>query len=308
MKLIQTFEELVDKAKSCPKQTVSVACGDDPDTIEAIARAVNEGFVHAIMVGDKNLTEELAKKVGIDHKIFEYIDEADRKTAGKKAVELVKQKKADIIMKGMISTSDYARAVLDKEKGLMPPKSTLSHVTIAKVPSYPKFLILSDVAILPQPDLSQKALMIEYCVEIAKFLGIDLPKIAILSASEKVEPKIQSSIDAALLTKMAERGQIKNCIVDGPLALDICISNHSLKAKKLSSPVNGEADVIIFPNIEAGNSFYKGLVYLANGVVAAIIVGATAPGVLVSRADSDDTKFYSIALASLAASSRMGDK
>ncbi|MBN1619112.1 phosphate butyryltransferase [candidate division WOR-3 bacterium] len=305
MQAIGSFEELVEKAKSCPKQTVSVACGDDPDTIEAIARAAKEGFIHAIMVGDKKATAELAKKVGIDPDIFEYVEETDRKLAGKKSVEIIREKKADIIMKGMISTSDFARAILDKEKGLMPPKSTLTHVTIAKVETYPKFLIISDVAILPQPDLSQKALMIEYCVEIASFLGVKNPKVAVLSASEKVEQKIQSSIDAALLTKMAQRGQIKNCIVDGPLALDISINKHCLDSKKIISPVNGEADVLIFPSVEGGNAFYKGLTHLAKGVVAAIIVGASAPGVLVSRSDSDETKYYSIALAAIVSAARM---
>ncbi|MBN2364157.1 phosphate butyryltransferase [candidate division WOR-3 bacterium] len=305
MEVIRTFEELVNKAKSCRKQTVAVACGDDPDTIEAIARAANEGFIHAIMVGDSKATQELAKKVGIDPKVFEYVEETDKKLAGRKAVEIVREKKADIIMKGMISTSDYARAILDKDKGLMPPKSTLTHVTIAKVETYPKFLILSDVAILPQPDLSQKALMIEYCVEIANFLGVKMPKVAVLSASEKVEQKIQSSVDAALLTKMAERGQIKNCIVDGPLALDISVNTHCLQSKKINSPVNGEADVLIFPAIEGANAFYKGLIHLAKGQVAAIIVGASAPGVLVSRSDSDETKYYSIALAAIVSAARM---
>jgi len=295
--MVSNFKDLIDEAIKLPMQKVAVVCGDDEDTIEAIEKAVKNKVAYAIMVGDEEATRSLAKEKGIDPELFEYVNEKNRKKAASLAVKLIKDKKAQIIMKGFISTSYYARAILNKDFGLLPKKAVMSHVTCMGVKKYPKLLFLSDVAIIPLPDLMQKVQMINYAVEVARLTGIEKPKVAVISASEKVEIKIQSAVDAAILSKMAERGQIKNCIVDGPLALDIAISKHCLKGKKIKSPVNAEADIIIFPSVEAGNSFYKGMIHFADAEIAAIITGTEVPAVLVSRTDSDVTKFNSIALA-----------
>jgi len=184
----------------------------------------------------------------------------------------------------------------------------MTHVTALESENYPKILFLSDVAILPQPTIDQKSLMIKYCVEAARHFGIELPKVAILSFVEKVNPKIQSTVDAAILSKMAQRGQIKDCIVDGPLAMDIAISPECLHGKKIKSPVQAEADVLILPNLETGNILYKALIHLGNAKVAGVLVGPSCPGVLVSRTDSEDVKFYSIAFAVYLSAKRLENK
>ncbi|MGC9365498.1 MAG: bifunctional enoyl-CoA hydratase/phosphate acetyltransferase [bacterium] len=302
---IKTLQEIANHAIAMPLQKVAVVCGDDPDTIEAIEQACKDNIVQPIMVGNKKATIELAKSLNIDHSLFEYVDETGRSQAARTAVKLIKEGEAQLIMKGFVGTDDYARAILDKESGLMKSKSIMSHVTIVEVESYPKLLFASDVAIIPQPDLNQKALMISYATEMANLMGIKTPKVAILSATEKVKEKMQSTVDAALLSKMAERGQIKNCIVDGPLAMDIAINPKCLAGKKIKSPVEAQADILIFPNIEAGNIFYKSMIHLGKAKIAAIITGAQCPGVLVSRTDSEEIKYYSIALAVYVSAKRL---
>lgn len=298
---VKKLTELVDKVKSLPTMRVAVAAGEDPHTIEAVARGVSEKMIDATLTGDEAKIKEVATEYKIDPAIFHIMHVPDRKNAASKAVELAHDGKADFLMKGLVDSAVYMRAILDKEKGLLPPGRTLSHVTILEVPTYHKLLIGTDVAVLIAPDLSQKAEMIGYAVDIAHRFDIERPKVAVIGAVEKVNPKMCATLDAAILTQMNRRGQIKGCVVDGPLAMDLAVSKESKEIKGVESEVAGDADVLIFPNIEGGNIFYKACVYLANANIAAIVTGAKVPCILTSRADSEDSKFYSIALAALMA-------
>ncbi|OQX52356.1 MAG: phosphate butyryltransferase [Candidatus Cloacimonas sp. 4484_209] len=294
---IKTLDEMLETVKTSENRRVVVACGNDPHTIEAAARAVKENIVDITLVGNKKLIQEITEEKNIEINLFDIVDEQDEWKAGKKAVLMVRQKRADILMKGLISTADYMKLVLDKDEGLLQQGKILSHIAVLESPNYPKLLFIADVAVIPSPTLNQKVQILNYCIEIAHRFGIDKPKAAIIAATEKVSLKMQATTDAAIITQMARRGQIKGAIVDGPLALDVAISKESCEVKGLNSPIGGEADILIFPNIETGNVFYKSITKLGEGRLAALVTGAAAPCILTSRADSEDSKFLSIALA-----------
>jgi len=294
---IKTLDEMLKTVKSSKNRRVAVANGNDPHTIEAAERAVKENVVDITLVGDKEKIEKVGQEKKIDLSLFEIIDEKDEWKAGKRAILMVRNKKADILMKGLISSAYYMRLILDKEDGLLPPGGILSHIAVLESPNYPKLIFAADVAVIPLPTLSQKVQMLKYCIEIAHMFDIDMPKAAIIAATEKVSPNMVATIDAAIMTQMARRGQIKGAIIDGPLALDVAVSKECCDIKGLNSPVEGDADIMIFPNIEAGNAFYKSITQLGKGRLAALVTGTTAPCILTSRADSEDSKFLSIALA-----------
>ena len=301
MEPIRKLDGIIAHLKNIRKRKIAVAVAEDKHTIGAVGKAVDMGIVHAIMTGHKDKIIEVAEKKGVDPSIFEIVHEPDEDKAIARSVKFVHDGDADILMKGLCSSAKYIRAILNKETGLLPKKEVLSHVTVIEVPTYPKLLIVSDVAVLLEPDLDQKVKILGYCINVAHRLGIEEPRAAILSAVEKVNPKMKSTVDAAIISKMAERGQIKGAVVDGPLALDVAVSKECVDIKHLKSGVDGAADILIFPNIEAGNIFYKSITQLAKGKIGAIVTGASAPCVLTSRADSDDSKFYSIALAAAVA-------
>ena len=216
------------------------------------------------------------------------------------AVQMIREGQGDFLMKGLCSTDKFLRAILNKETGLLPPKGTLTHCTTLEIPSYHKLLFVGDVAVIPAPDIKQKQIIMECLVKTAKAVGVETPKVALIAATEQVLASQPATIDAALLAKMADRGQIKGCIADGPLALDVAIDQESVEIKGLVSPVAGDADCLLFPNIESGNVFYKANSKLVSGVrQAGILVGAKVPCVLSSRADSIDTKLNSIAIAAM---------
>lgn len=290
---LKQMEKLV-KAKQTPK--MSVAYGQDEDTILAVERAVKEKIVEAIMVGNKEVIVQKCKDLNISPDLFEIVDEPNEKKSGEVSVKLIMEKKASLLMKGLISTPYFLKAILNKEFGLIKKGSLLSHTALIDVPTYDKLLIVSDVAMIPEPDLLQKVQIINFNIEIAAKLGIENPKVALITANEKVSDKMPCTMDAAIIAKMADRKQIKGAIVDGPLALDVAISRKACDIKGLKSPVEGEADILIFPNIESGNVFFKTCTLLANGVLAAVVTGAPFPAILTSRADSEDSKYYSIVL------------
>jgi phosphate butyryltransferase len=221
--------------------------------------------------------------------------------AASKAVAMVRSGEGDVLMKGALSTDKYMKAILNKERGLMEPGAVLSHVTVIENPRYHKLLVVGDVAVIPAPELKEKIAILGYLAATARALGTDAPKVAVLAASEQVLPKMQACVDAALLAKMAERGQIRGAVVDGPLALDVAIDRESADTKGLGGPVCGDADCLLFPNIETGNVFYKCMTKLAGCELGAVVAGAKAPCILSSRGDSVRTKLYSIALAALTA-------
>jgi len=297
--MITSLQQIVEQVKGKPPKRLAVASGEDPHTIEAVGRAVREGLVKAALTGDKNAIQKVARENKVDPDSFEIIHEPDKAKALTLAISRVRAGEADFLMKGLMDSSVYIRGIIDKEKGLLPPGRLLSHVTAIQVPSWPKLIICSDVAVIPAPDLTAKVAILNYCIDAAHKLGIEKPKAALLAAVEKVNPKISSTTDAAIISKMAERGQIKGALVDGPLALDIAFSKESAAIKGVISPVAGDADILIFPNIEAGNIFFKACTYLSGGEIAAIVAGATCPCILTSRSDSEDSKFYSIAFGSL---------
>jgi phosphotransacetylase len=296
---ITKLEQMLETLKSKPKKRMVAAFANDAHTIEAAYDAVERGIISAILVGSRTEIEKVCREHNLDISKFEIVEEADEMKATYKAVEIVNEGKADFIMKGLVTTDKYMKAILDKEKGLMPPKAILTHVSVIENSGYHKLLIVSDVALIPLPDLEQKIAITNYVIKVAKSLGIETPKVAIHSFTEQVSYKYPSCSDAAVITQMASRGQIKGALVDGPLALDVALDKESAEIKKLTSPVAGDADCIVFPNIEAGNTFYKFHTKLCGGELGAIVVGAKVPAVLSSRGDSVKTKLYSIALAAM---------
>jgi len=301
---ILKLEDLLKTVKVGSTPTVAVAAGHDPDTILAIAKAVKEDVIKSILVGNEQKIRQVMQEKGVDSSFFDILHVEDEADYSAEAVRLVREKKADMLMKGLVKTAAYMKAVLDKDIGLLPQGGLLSHVALMEIPSYPKLLLISDAAIIPAPDLDHKVQILNYAIEVANALGNDLPKVALVSATETISFHVQSSVDAAVITAMTQRKQIKGAIVDGPLALDVSISPAHCDIKGLESPIHGEADILIFPNIETANTFYKCSTLLAQGTAASMVVGTTAPVVLTSRADDDDSKFYSIVLAARMAAMR----
>ncbi|MCX6565171.1 MAG: bifunctional enoyl-CoA hydratase/phosphate acetyltransferase [Candidatus Aminicenantes bacterium] len=299
--MITSLEQVVEHVKGQKPKRLAVACGEDPHTIEAVGRAVKAGLVQAVLTGHRAKIESVARENKTDPASFEIIDEPDPGKALARAIARIKAGESDFLMKGLIDSSLYIKAIIDKEKGLLQPGKLLSHVSVIQVPTRKKLIICADAAVIPYPDLETKVQILNYCLAVARKLGIDRPKAAIICAVEKVNPKMVPTTDAAIISKMADRGQIKNAIVDGPLALDIAMSKESADIKGVQSAVAGDADILLFPNIETANVFFKTCSYLAGGETAALVAGADCPCVLTSRSDSEDSKFYSIALGALTA-------
>lgn len=299
MKPIRHLNELISVVKSREKRTLAVAYGQDPHTIEAIGEAVADGFINVKITGDETKIKKVAEEKGVDYSQFEIIHQPNEIDAIKAAVNIVRNKEADFLMKGLCNSANYIRVILNKEKGLISPGEIISHTTVLEVPTYHKLMLCADVAVIPHPDLSQKVKMLQYTVRIAHRLGIEKPKAAILAAVEKVTSKLPATIDAAIISKMQQRGQLKGVLVDGPLAMDLAISKESVKIKGIKSEVAGDADIFIFPDINAGNIAYKTLSHLGGASLAAIVTGANVPCILTSRADSDESKFYSILLGAI---------
>ncbi len=274
---------------------------NDIHTIEAVSLAIDKNIVKGTLVGDKNTIISICKNANININKFNIVNANTDIEAAETAVQIVAKGQADILMKGLITTDKYMRAILNKDAGLLAPKAILSHVTVVESSYYNKLLIVSDVAIIPQPDLQQKIAIIKYLTQTANALGIDNPKIAIISASEQVLPNISSSAEAALISKMAERGQITGAIIDGPLSLDAAIDMQTAQTKNINSNVAGNADCLLFPNLDAGNVFYKMTTKMSNAQTATFVAGAKVPCVLSSRGDTTLTKLNSIALCSLLA-------
>jgi phosphate butyryltransferase len=301
MKPIRTLDELVKSLKGERPRRVAVAAGHDANTIQAATRAAKEAIASVILVGDKARIETLCERFHLDASALSIVDEPDELEAGNRARDMVRGGEAEVLMKGLIGTEKYMRLILDKEQGLLPQGNVLSHLAVLDVPAYQrthgKLLFIADVAVIPAPDLAAKVKIVEYCIAAAHRFGIDAPKVALVAATEKISDRMPATMEAAAIALMAERGQIKGAVVDGPLALDVALSLQACEIKGLSSPVAGAADVLVFPNIETGNVFYKSATILAGGRLAAVVTGTSVPCVLTSRADTEESKFFSIALA-----------
>ncbi|MBP5710204.1 MAG: bifunctional enoyl-CoA hydratase/phosphate acetyltransferase [Bacteroidales bacterium] len=298
MSNITKLDQIIELVKTKPRKRLVAAYANDEHTIEAVNNAVEMGIVDATLVGEEAVIREVCGKLNINADKFRIINEPVDVKAAAKAIDLINAGEGDILMKGLLSTDKYMRAILNKEKGLMPgPKAVLSHVTVIETPRYHKLIICGDVAIIPAPDLQQKVAITNYLIKTAKALQIEKPKVALLAATEQVLPAMQACVDACLISKMAERGQIKGALVDGPLGLDLAIDAESVRIKGLKSEVAGDADCLLFPNIESGNLFYKSNTKLAGAELGAMVIGAKVPCVLTSRGDSSKSKLYSISLA-----------
>ncbi|MED3613188.1 phosphate butyryltransferase [Bacillus wiedmannii] len=296
------LEHLIDQAAGQPKKTVAVAVAEDHEVIEAVAKAIKLQLAQFRLYGNQEKIMGMLQEHGLQtSEHIEVIAAASSAEAAELSVKAVRNGEADVLMKGNIPTANILKAVLNKEWGLR-KGSVLSHVAAFEVPNYDRLIFVTDAAMNIAPDVTQKAAIIQNTVEVAQAIGIDLPKVAPIAAVEVVNPAMQATIDAAMLTQMNRRGQIKNCVVDGPLALDNAVSPIAAEHKGIVSDVAGKADILLVPTIEAGNVLYKSLVYFADAKVGAMIAGAKAPIVLTSRADSAETKVYSLALAVTTAS------
>ena len=295
------LQEIVEAAQARGRKRLAVAYGQDSHTIEAVYDAYKEGLAEPILFGDKAVIEQVCKELGIDSTVFTIVDEKNDVKAATLAVKAVAEGEADILMKGTLPTDKYMRAILNKEIGLCPPKAVLGHVSVFEWAGYHKLLLASDIAIIPLPEFKQKISLIGYMAKVANALEIATPKIGCIAAMELVNP-LPAMTEAAIISKMADRGQLGNVIVDGPLSLDVALFKEVAEHKKVKgSAVAGDVDGLLFPNIESGNVFFKSVSHLAGGELAAVVMGAKVPCVLTSRGDSAASKKYSIALASLLA-------
>ncbi|MCB5260454.1 MAG: phosphate acyltransferase [Candidatus Cloacimonetes bacterium] len=302
---MKTLNEIALKVKSLNKKVrIAIAVAEDANTIGAISRSTNEGFVHPIMIGSKARIMELLKDFSLNDESFDVIDVSNHEEATREAVRMVKNNEADVLMKGLVGTDKFLREVLSKERGLLPPKAIMSYTCALELPKYHKLLLISDTAVLPAPDLNQKIAMINYSVKMAHNLGIAKPKVALISATEKVSEAMPNTIDYALISKMAERGQIKDCLIDGPLDIFLACDPIAGDIKGVQSPIAGNADILILPNLETANAFYKGLMLFAGGELAGLIQGTVKPVVVMSRSESENSKYYCIALSCLMAEVR----
>lgn len=293
--LMSRFLEIVEKVRGIRRKLV-VASAADSVVLNAVKLAVEYEIVSPILVGPYEKIKVLSSNIDLDLSKCEVVDSPESDAAAK-AVEIA-DKNGELLMKGLVKTGDLMKLVLRDEYRLK-TGSTMTMVSVFDIPSYAKLLAVSDAGMIISPTLEQKVDMINAAVRVMKKFGVEKPKVAVLGAVEIPNLKMSATLDAAILSKMNDRNQIKDCIVDGPFALDNAVSIEAAKHKGVESPVAGDADVLIMPDIEAGNIFYKSMVFLANAKVASVILGARLPIVLTSRADSDETKLYSIALGAL---------
>lgn len=292
----KNLSEFVEEAKQGQRKRIVVAASEDKHVLEAVRDALKEGIVEAILVGLKEETRRLMEQIGFDPGSVEIVPASDPVDAASKAVSLIREKKADVLMKGLVQTSALLKAVLDKEKGLR-SGALLSHFGLFESPYYHKLFGVTDAGMNVSPSFEEKVSILTNGVEMFHKIGVAMPKVAVLAAVETVNPKMDATVHAALLTQMNRRGQIKGCVIDGPLALDNAVSKEAAKHKGIESEVAGDADILLVPDIESGNLIYKALNFLGGAVAAGVILGAAAPIVLTSRADSEQSKHYSIALA-----------
>lgn len=296
----KTFDELIKHVQSNGrKKRVAVAAAHDSHALEALILADRNNVATPVLVGDKIRIQELLVELGVEADSYEIYETHSDKEAAEKTIELIKEGKADFIMKGKLQTADLLRAVVNKEKGLSKGK-VMSHIAMHEVPSYHKLIAVTDGGMMMYPNLEEKKQIIENAVEVFNNIGYVRPKVAILAAVENVNPKMPETVDADSLKKMNQNGEIENCIIEGPMSFDLAWSKESAQIKGYESEVTGEADIMIVPNITAGNILGKALIYGGNAKMAGFIVGAQVPIVLTSRGASTQEKYLSLAISASA--------
>jgi phosphate butyryltransferase len=299
--VFKNFKELIEKVQNAEsKKRVVVVAAQDEHTLEAVFQAKKDNIVEPILIGDKTKIKEVLQRINecLDEDFI--IDVEDDSAAAVKAVELINENKADFIMKGKIQTADLLRAVVNKEKGLR-TGNVMSHIAIHEMPSYHKLLAVTDGGMMMYPDVDEKRQIIENAVSTFLAMGYDKPKVAVLAAVENVNPKMPETVDADKLKIMNQNGEIKNCIVEGPISYDLTMSRESAEIKGFSSSVTGDADILVVPNITAGNILGKSLIYSAGAKMAGFIIGAKVPIVLTSRGATTEEKYLSLVLSASAA-------
>ena len=293
---LRDFNALIEKAKSFPKaRKVIVASASDEHTLEAVFRAQNDGIVNPVLVGDKPKILDILSKLGAAVPEGGLYDFPGVEEAAEKAVELIRDGKGDFLMKGKLETAQMLKPVVNKETGIGTGK-LMSHVTMFQSPYYHKLLIVTDGGMVTYPTLEQKKAIIENSVEVLKTLGYDNPKVGVLTAVETVNPKMPETLDADALYKMNAEGNIKGCVVAGPISLDLALDSEAVAIKGYKSPVAGDADVLIVPDIHTGNALGKSILVLGGGRMAGIVVGARVPIILTSRGASSEEKYLSLVL------------
>jgi phosphate butyryltransferase len=297
---MKTLQDVIRFSADFPRLRVAVAVAEDEEVLHAVEAAEKQELAQFLLFGHKERVQEILHLRQIKLQYSEIINVRDPLRACREAVFAVNKGDADIVMKGMVATSEILRAVLDREHGLRTNR-ILSHIAVFEVPKYDRLFFVTDAAMNIAPNLEQKEQIIQNCITLCHALGIERPKVASLAAIETVNPLMQATVDAAILSKMAQRGQIKQCEIEGPFALDNAISQEAARHKGITNEVAGKADVLLVPDIEAGNLLYKSLVYFAGARVGGMVAGGKAPVILTSRADTRESKLYSIALAAVSA-------
>ncbi|MDF2677848.1 MAG: phosphate butyryltransferase, partial [Bacillota bacterium] len=288
---LKSFDELIKKVQSNSIiKRVVVAAAHDEHTLQAVFKAVENNIVDPILVGDKTKINDILKNLNIDFDEKKIINTNNDDESAEVTVKIINENNADFIMKGKIQTADLLRVVVNKEKGLHTGR-VMSMMVIHEMPTYHKLLVVTDGGMMMYPTLDEKKQIIENAVDTLINMGYENPKVAVLAAVENVNPKMPESVDAGLLKEMNQKGEIKNCIVEGPISYDLVMSKESADIKSFKSPVVGEADILIVPNITAGNILGKSLVYSAGATMAGFIVGAKVPIVLTSRGSSSEEKY-----------------
>jgi phosphate butyryltransferase len=293
--VMKDFNELLNRALQCPPKRVAVIAAHEPEVLKCIKEAYTIGLAECILYGDEKVILSIAGEVGTDLRPHQIVHQPGVEEATRMAVAAVREGRADILMKGKVTTQVVLKEVINRERGLR-NGNLLSHIALFEAPGFDRIMIISDAALNIEPNLEQKIAMVKNAVEVARQIGILYPKVAIISGNEAVNPDMPSSIDAAILSKMAERDQIKGCSVDGPLSLDLAISEEAAKAKGIKGDVAGHADILIMPNIDAANTLYKTISFLFHAPINGVIVGGRAPVIITSLADLAQAKLYSIAL------------
>lgn len=297
---IRSFEQLKYEATWAGPRTVAIVAAANAEVLAAAREAQDLGMARCILLDQGTKLARLAEQGGISLEGMEVVDEGDPDAAARRAMGMARAGDAQVIMKGALETAVFLHAALDRDNGLRVGK-LFSHVGVFEIPGLNRLLLISDGGVVVAPDIYQKIEIVQNAIDVALKLGIEQPKVAILAAAELVDPKVPSTVDAANLSKMAERGQIRRGIVDGPLGLDNAISEESAQIKGIHSPVAGKADVLIVPDVEAGNLLAKAIMYFGHCEMAGVVVGGCAPMVVASRADSHRTKLVSLALGVLLA-------
>ncbi len=298
--MIKNFKELLEVAKSQKKMRIVVAAAQDEDVIMAVSQAKDMGLVEPVLVGEEDKIKEIMNKLKVHSSDYEIINEPDMIQAARKSVELVRNGKGDFLMKGILQTADIMRAVLDREIGLR-TDNLISHVSVYEVPTYKKLLYLTDGGINVAPDLEQKVQILENAIKVCKAMKMDRIYASCLAGAETVNPKIQATVDAKAIADMKDKWEALGVAVDGPVALDLAISSEACEHKGYKGEGGGNADILLVPYYEVGNALGKSLTYFTRAKSAGIIMGAKVPIVLVSRADSSESKLLSIALGSIIA-------